>query len=80
MYKRSIKLHNIRYRPFIGDGDSSSYSLVEKSAPYGPLLDILKSECVNHVTKRMGSGLRKLLQEYKGNTLFLKAAESFDQT
>ena len=66
MYERSLKLHNIRYQPFIGDGDSSSYSNVEKSNPYGVIHPVAKSECVNHVTKRMGTGLRSLTRDYKG--------------
>ena len=65
MYKRSIELNELRYNPYIGDGDSSSFSLVEKSMPYGPLTFINKAECTNHVTKRMGSGLRKLFQKGK---------------
>ena len=71
IYHRSIKLHNIRYRPFIGDGDCASFSMIEKEMPYGPLVDIKKSECVNHITKRMGTGLRQLLQDYKGTALSL---------
>lgn len=34
-YQRSIKKHNIRYNPYIGDGDSSAYSNVDKERPYG---------------------------------------------
>ena len=69
MYKRSEEIHGLRYIPFIGDGDCSSFSAVEKEMPYGPLVDIPKAECTNHVTKRMGSGLRRLLQNYKGKIL-----------
>ena len=66
IYLRSIKKHNLRYRPFIGDGDSASFSHVEKSLPYGVLYPIEKHGCVNHITKRMGTGLRKLIQNNKG--------------
>ena len=66
LYESSIDKHNIRYKPFIGDGDSSSYSAVDKLRPYGPMYDIEKSECVNPVTKRMGMNLKALLCEYKG--------------
>ena len=66
MYNRLLKLYGLRYRPFIGDGDSSSYSTVQKEMPYGPLYFMEKAECTNHVTKRMGTGLRKLLQNNKG--------------
>ena len=69
IYGRSIEKHNVRYRPFIGDGDSSSYSAVEKESPYGPLYPVEKEECVSHITKRMGTNLRELLKEYKGKKL-----------
>ena len=66
IYERSIEKHGLRYLPFIGDGDSSSFSTVEKLMPYGPMCIIEKAECVNHITKRMGTGLRTLLRDYKG--------------
>ena len=69
LYERSLK-KGIRYNPFIGDGDSSSYSAVEKMMPYGVLYPIRKQECVNHVTKRMGTGLRALTRDYKGGYFF----------
>ena len=71
LYDRS-KLAGVRYNPFIGDGDSSAYSMVEKTMPYGPLCTVEKRECVNHVTKRMGTNLRNLLRNYKGNIQYLK--------
>lgn len=70
IYQRSIKKHGLRYNPYIGDGDSSSYTRVAKDAPYGVLKPLTKSECYIHVTRRMGTGLRKLIKEHKGNFLF----------
>ena len=69
IYMRSLDKHNIRYRPFIGDGDSASYTRIEKLIPCGPLHLVEKHECVNHVTKRMGSALRTLLSNNKGKPL-----------
>lgn len=66
LYQRSVQLRKLRYIPYIGDGDSKAYSDVCKDHPYGPTVFIPKEEGVSHVTKRMGSGLRKLLSEYKG--------------
>lgn len=37
--------------------------------PYGPLYLVEKHECVNYVTKRMGSALRRLLTDHKGEHL-----------
>ena len=65
IYKRSVENY-IRYNPFIGDGDSRSYSAVDKERPYGAMVFSQEQECVSHVTKRMGTNLRSLLREYKG--------------
>ena len=78
MYRRSERLYNLRYKTFIGDGDSASYSLIDKTRPYGPLVNIEKSECTNHVTKRMGSGLRSLLQTHKGTKYPLSGFISYN--
>ena len=69
IYKRSLEKHNIRYRPYIGDGDSSSYAAVVLDDPYGYKYPVEKEECVNHITKRMGTNLRELLRMYKGKKL-----------
>ena len=66
LYQRSVQLRKLWYIPYIGDRDSKAYSAVCKDHPYGPAVFIPKEECVSHVTKCMGSGLRKLLSEYKG--------------
>ena len=36
------------------------------SIPYGPLVYINKEECRAHITKRMGTGLRTIVKNYKG--------------
>nr|XP_054756746.1 uncharacterized protein LOC129262745 [Lytechinus pictus] len=56
MWKRSINLHNLRYKYVVCDGDSSTFKNIEdayfdnKDNP-GPKL--MKYECVGHVGKRM---------------------------
>jgi hypothetical protein len=67
LYKRSVEKHAIRYIPFIGDGDCSSYNQVSIEKPYGESVYIPKVDCISHVTKRMGSNLRSLVRDYKGN-------------
>ena len=57
----------LTYKTYIGDGDSKSYATVSKAMPYGPLVHIVKEECVSHMTKRMGTGLREIGKRYKGN-------------
>lgn len=69
MFKRSVELNKVRYRPFIGDGNSSSYSVVKKAMPHGQLCFIEKAEFTNRVAKRMGSGLQSLIKDNKGKRL-----------
>lgn len=69
LYQRSVKLRKLRYIPFIGDGDSKAHTAVKQEQPYGPAVFIPKQECVSHVTKRMGTGLRALVRDYKGKCL-----------
>jgi hypothetical protein len=66
LFQRSERLHNLRYKYFIGDGDSKSYAKVVAAQPYGPNFNILKKECVGHVQKRMGTRLRRLIAKNKG--------------
>lgn len=58
MFKSSESQYNIRYRYYLGDGDSSAFPSVQKETPYGPGFEIEKLECVGHVQKRMGTRLR----------------------
>ena len=66
LYGRSIEKHKFRYIPFVGDGDSKSFANVCKSAPYGAGVTIYKEDCIGHVTKRMGTALRKVKSDYGG--------------
>ena len=65
LYQRSVQMRKLRYIPYIGDGDSKAYSAVCQEQPYGAAVFIPEEECVAHVTKRMLTGLRKLVTEYK---------------
>lgn len=65
LFGRSLE-KKLRYTVFISDGDSSAYDAVLKmndgDGPYGDV-KIAKGECVNHVSKRLGTALRKLRAE-----------------
>ena len=65
LFHRSENNRNLIYGTYIGDGDSKAYSSVKNSMPYGPLVFINKEECPAHITKRMGTGLRKIVKNYK---------------
>ena len=70
LFGRLLDKHNLRFIPFVGDGDSKSYTEVCKMAPYGPAVFIPKEDCIAHVTKGMGIALRKLTLTRKGEQIF----------
>ena len=53
----------LRYIEYYGDGDTKSFSSVEKVYTG---INVNKKECIGHVQKRMGTRLRKLVKENKG--------------
>ena len=65
IWKRSIDKHKLRYTTMLCDGDSSAYDAIIADKPYGPMVTIEKEDCVNHVSKRMGTALRKLVDVSK---------------
>ena len=66
LFERSEEDLGVRYNPYIGDGDSSSYNNIDLVRPYGQSVFIKKDECVGHLTKRMGTGLREVTKTEKG--------------
>ncbi|XP_067208105.1 uncharacterized protein [Linepithema humile] len=65
MFLRSNELHGVKYVSYIGDGDSKTFSALLKINPYGDEQTVVKSECVGHVQKRMGSRLRNVRKAKK---------------
>lgn len=65
IWGRSEQLNKMRYTTFIGDGDSSAYLAVKRLDPYENI-QVQKEECINHVSKRLGTRLRKLKEQSKG--------------
>jgi hypothetical protein len=57
MWERSIELHKFRYTEFLGDGDSKTFDELCVRKVYGDV-PIEKVDCINHVSKRMGTALR----------------------
>ena len=64
IWKRSVENHKPRYTAMLCDGDSKAYDAVCEAKVYGAV-EIQKEDCVNHVSKRMGTALRKLSTESK---------------
>ena len=65
IFSRSVEKRGLRYVNYLGDGDSSSFSRVQNSAPYGEDISVQKLECVGHIQKRVGGRLRKLKANYR---------------
>ncbi|KAL8589050.1 hypothetical protein ACOMHN_055063 [Nucella lapillus] len=63
LWNRSVQRHGLRYRTMLSDGDSTAFTAVRESQPYGPQRLVTKLECVNHCHKRMGTALRKAATE-----------------
>ena len=64
IYQRPEERWKLGYIPYVGDGDSKSYTKVRNATPYGPAVFIDKEECIAHVTKKMGSNLRAFMKKY----------------
>lgn len=62
LWSRSIAKHKMRYIAILSDGDNKTLQALNELQPYGSEVTITKLECVNHIHKRMGTGLRNLLK------------------
>ena len=65
LWGRSVEKHKLRYMTMLSDGDSKSYDAVCQARVYGSEKLIQKEDCINHVSKRMGTALRKLVDVSK---------------
>ncbi|CAN8002261.1 unnamed protein product [Ixodes hexagonus] len=65
LFGRSLQKHQLRYTTMLSDGDSRAFSNLQGDEVYG-FVPIEKEDCVNHVSKRMGTALRNLVQKQKG--------------
>lgn len=64
LWKRSTG-YNFRYTTIISDGDPSVFAHIQQLNVYGPDVVIVKEECINHVAKRLGTGLRNVVSTAK---------------
>ncbi|GFU00060.1 uncharacterized protein TNCV_2346021 [Trichonephila clavipes] len=69
MFQRSLSLHNARYITYLGNGDCKAFDAIKKKNIYGNEYPIEKLECIGHVMKRMGTRLRRLKAQLKGQIL-----------
>ena len=68
IFLRSVERYGLRYTTFVGDGDSSCFGVVQEKClgKFGESYMVKKEECVGHVQKRLGSGLREYKRKKKG--------------
>ena len=64
LWERSIDKFGFRYTTLLSDGDAKTYNQLCRKQVYGDT-STEKEECVNHVSKRLGTALRKLSTESK---------------
>ena len=70
IFLRSVD-KGLRYTTFVGDDDSSCFGDVHAKCleVYGDEYTVRKEECVGHVQKRLGRGLREYKRKAKGTKL-----------
>lgn len=70
LWKRSIKVAKMRYTSMLSDGDSKTFLFLNEQKVYGHT-PIMKEECINHVSKRLGTGIRNKIKECKAKGVTL---------
>ena len=65
LWLRSVAEHKLRYTTLLSDGDCKTHTVLTELKPYGEGVEIDKEECVNHVSKRLGTAMRNLVKEKK---------------
>ena len=65
MWARSVELLNAEDTSLLGDGDAAVLSALNTLHPYGADVEIVKHECINHISKRMYRGLEKVVKDAK---------------
>ena len=65
IWGRSVAKYKLWYTTMLSDGDSKAYDAISEANVYGADKKVEKEECLNHVSKRMGTAHRKLVEECK---------------
>ena len=68
IFVQSLSKHGLKYTTFIGDGDTGCFGKVQRklSEVYGLDYIVVKEECMDHVQKPMGYGLREYKRKKRG--------------
>ncbi|GFX54595.1 uncharacterized protein TNCV_792821 [Trichonephila clavipes] len=54
-----------RYTTLLSDGDAKTHKFLNSLKIYGSDVEILKEECINHVSKMLGTSLRTLVKDWR---------------
>ena len=65
LWGRSVSCHKLRYTVLLSDGDAKTFNQLTALKPYGEDFMVEKEECVNHVSKRLGTALRNVITDCK---------------
>ena len=63
IWSQSTKKHKMRCTSIISNGDNKTWGALNQMKVYGDDAKINKLECVNHIHKQMGTGLRNLVKK-----------------
>ncbi|XP_055888785.1 uncharacterized protein LOC129926794 [Biomphalaria glabrata] len=69
MWSRSVEKNGFRYKSVISDGDTNTIKAIHEQNPYPDLVE--KRECLNHVSKRLGTALRNVVDTKKKQKITL---------
>ncbi|GBM49384.1 hypothetical protein AVEN_32515-1 [Araneus ventricosus] len=81
-WTRSIENCSMRYMNVLSDCDSKTYQHLLELDVYDDGMKISKEKCLNHVAKRLGTGLRNKVKEWrsKGVTIGGRKEESLKES
>lgn len=74
-------MFGLSFTAILSDGDLKIFMYLKEKQVYGANIIIQKEECVNNVSKRLGTALRKVVPEWrtKGITLGRKVHGSLKE-
>lgn len=65
IWKRSAQTGRIHYTTMLSDGDAKTFQHLQGLNVYDDDVTLTKEECINHVAKRLGVGLRNKVKEWR---------------
>ncbi|GFV18752.1 uncharacterized protein TNCV_4756391 [Trichonephila clavipes] len=70
-YGKRSEDSGFRYTTLLSDGNAKTYQYLNTKEVYGPELKIKIEDCINHVSKRLGTSLRKAVKEWRARGVSL---------